>query len=250
MAQHLNFLLGNGHRLTAGISIERPVIPGPAPYSFSESKARLGPQIAQTAQELAQLPDAACPDDYAVGLITMHPEYTAKSYFPATLLREARLESIGSRPGRVQPAKWKKKKEPEEVQTTQLFVAGRRGDFSTLAKDLPRWTDSQSGANQLFEIEAIRPLRSEDRLHPVTEREPLLEIVLHTTGVPNPRRILEAFEAYARSLDLKPDLDRRFEVGGLCFSAHAHGASSCLRLANSRFSAPPARCPAFVHFSH
>ncbi len=217
MAQHLNFLLGNGHRLTAGISIERPVIPGPAPYSFSESKARLGPQIAQTAQELAQLPDAACPDDYAVGLITMHPEYTAKSYFPATLLREARLESIGSRPGRVQPAKWKKKKEPEEVQTTQLFVAGRRGDFSTLAKDLPRWTDSQSGANQLFEIEAIRPLRSEDRLHPVTEREPLLEIVLHTTGVPNPRRILEAFEAYARSLDLKPDLDRRFEVGGLCF---------------------------------
>jgi hypothetical protein len=45
----------------------------------------------------------------------------------------------------------------------------------------------------------------------------VLEVVLHTTGVPNPGRILEAFEAYVRSLELKPDLDRRFEVGGLCF---------------------------------
>lgn len=217
MAQQPNFLLGNGHRLTADIAIERPVVPGPPPYSFSESKARLGPQVSQLVTELAQLPNAACPDDYAVGLITIHPEYTAKSYFPATLLREARLESIGSRPARVQPSKWKKKKEPEEVHTTQLFVAGRRDDFSTLAKELPRWTDSHSGANQLFEIEAIRAHRPADRLHPVSGREPLLEVVLHTTGVPNAGRILEAFEAYAESLQLKPDLDRRFEVGGLCF---------------------------------
>jgi hypothetical protein len=217
MAQQPNFLLGNGHRLTADISIEKPVIPGPPPYSFTESKARLAPQIAQTAHELAQLPEGACPDDYAVGLVTIHPEYTAKSYFPATLLREARLEPIGSRPGHVQPTKWKKKKEPEEVHTTQLYVAGRRADFSALSKELPQWSDSHSGASQLFEIEAIRALRSEDRLHPVAEAEPLLELVLHTTGVPNPRRILEAFEAYTRSLDLKPDLDRRFEVGGLCF---------------------------------
>lgn len=217
MAQQPNFLLGNGHRLTAGISIEKAVVPSPPPYSLSESKARLTPQVAQTATELGELPDAACPDDYAVGLITIHPEYTAKSYFPAALLREARLESIGSRPGRVQPAKWKKKKDPEEVHTTQLFVAGRRDDFSALAKELPRWTDSHSGANQLFEIEAIRALRAEDRLQPVSEREPVLEVVLHTTGVPNPGRILEAFEAYVQSLGLKPDLDRRFEVGGLCF---------------------------------
>ncbi len=217
MAQQPNFLLGNGHRLTADISIEKPVIPGPPPYSFSEAKARLEPQIAQTAQELARLPEAACPDDYAVGLVTIHPEYTAKSYFPAALLREARLEPIGSRPGRVQPVKWKKRKEPEEVHTTQLFVAGRRADFTALSRELPQWSDSHSGANQLFEIEAIRALRPEDRLHPVAKQEPLLELVLHTTGLPDPRRILEAFEAYARSLGLKPDLDRRFEVGGLCF---------------------------------
>ena len=37
------------------------------------------------------------------------------------------------------------------------------------------------------------------------------------SGLPNPDRILEAFETFAKSLDLDPDLDRRFEVGGLCF---------------------------------
>ena len=42
-------------------------------------------------------------------------------------------------------------------------------------------------------------------------------MVLHTSGIPNPDHILQAFEAYARSLNLRPDLDRRFEVGGLCF---------------------------------
>ena len=219
MALQPNFLLGNGHRLTAPISIEKGLVPGPPPYEFAEAQARLAPQVQIAASELAALPAAACPDDYAVGLITIHPEYTAKSYFPAALLREARLESIGSRPARVKPEKWKKKKNTEEVHTTELFVAGRRDDFTALAKGLPGWDENQAGANQLFEIEAFRALRSEDRLHPIDKnaREPLLEIVLHTTGVPNPRHILEAFEAFAASLEVKPDLDRRFEVGGLCF---------------------------------
>ena len=214
-----NFLLGNGHRLTAPVAIAKPMPPSPPPYELGEARDRLVPQISAAVKEFASLPDLACPDDYAVGLITIHPEYTAKSYFPAALLREARMDAIGSRPGRVKPEKWKKKKEPEEVHTTELFVSARRDDFAALAEALPHWEATQPGAKELFEVEQFRALRPHDRLQPVPKRdsEPLLEMVLHITGLPNPRRILEAFEAFARSLDLKPDLDRRFEVGGLCF---------------------------------
>lgn len=219
MAKSRNFLLGYGERLTAPVRIEKGMEPSPPPYAFREARDRLAPKFAKAVVEFSSLPDAACPENYAVGLVTLHPEYTAKSYFPEKLLREARIEAIGSRPARIQPEKWKKKREPEDSQTTQLFVAARRDDFATLAGELPQWTPNRPGADQLFELEDFRALRAQDRVVPLgtKSREPLLEVVLHTTGLPNPSRILEAFEAYADLLDLTPDLDRRFEVGGLCF---------------------------------
>ncbi len=219
MAKQPNFLLGNGHRLTSPVRVTK--MPGEklAPYPFSEARDRLIGQISAAATDFRDLPDLACPDDYAVGIITLHPEYTAKSYFPVALLREARMEAIGSRPAKVTPVKWGKKAPPEESPTTELFVAARRTDFTDLAQSLPNWNESHPGAKELFEVEAFRAPKHEDRVQTISERRdaPLLEIVLHTNGMPKPRRILEAFEAYADSLDLEPDLDRRFEVGGLCF---------------------------------
>jgi hypothetical protein len=193
--------------------------PSPPPYAFSEARARLVPQFLETVRTFQELPAAACPDNYAVALITLHPEYTAKSYFPGDLLREARLEAIGSRPARIQPEKWKKKREPEEAETTQLFVAARRDEFAAIARELPHWPENHSGANQLFELENLRPVLAKDRMLPMASKskELLLEVVLHTSGIPNPDHILQAFEAYAQTLNLKPDLDRRFEVGALCF---------------------------------
>lgn len=219
MAKQPNFLLGNGHRLTSPVRVSR--VPGEKtpPYKFEEARARLTTQFTSAVADFKQLPQLACPDGYAVGIITLHPEYTAKSYFPDELLKEARMEAIGSRPSRVTPDKWGKKAKPEESPTTELFVAARRSDFADLAKDLPNWADTHRGAGELFEVEAFRAPRREDRVQKISKRHdsPLLEVVLHTSGIPRPGHILEAFEAFADSLDLEPDLDRRFEVGGLCF---------------------------------
>lgn len=219
MAEQRNFLLGYGERLTSAVKLERGGETTAPPYQFTQARDRLTPQFSSAAVEFATLPSEACPDNYAVGLLTIHPEYIAKSYFPATLLREARMEAIGSRPVRVKPEKWKKKKEPEESFTTQIYVSARRDDFAEFAQTLPTWSQAHPGANQLFEVEAFRAVRQTDRLQPVKAKvkEPVLEVVLHTTGLPNPGRILDAFEAYAESFNLKPDLDRRFQVGGLCF---------------------------------
>ena len=219
MAKQPNFLLGNGHRLTSPVRIGKNMEPKPPPYDLTEAKGRLASQFSVAAAELAKLPAVACPDGYAVGLITLHPEYTAKSYFPADLLKEARMEAIGSRPSRVKPEKWTKKRDPEESPTTEIYVAARREDFNAFAKGLRSVTEVDKSARDLFKVEAFRAPHPTDRVQRIGKRvdEPMLEVVLHTSGIPRPGHILEAFESYAESLKLKPDLDRRFEVGGLCF---------------------------------
>lgn len=219
MASQPNFLLGNGHRLTSPVRIGKQPDKRAPPYSVQEARERLAAQFAVAAVEFSQLPAEACPDGYAVGLITLHPEYTAKSYYPADLLRETRMETIGSRPARVTPEKWKKKRVPEEAPTTELFVAARREDFAAFAQELPKWDETRRGADELFEVEGFRAPRPSDRIQRLTKRleEPLLEVVLHTSGIPKPGRILEAFEAFTSQLNLSPDLDRRFDVGALCF---------------------------------
>ena len=65
----------------------------------------------------------------------------------------------------------------------------------------------------------MKALLTEDRILPFrdSETEPLLEVVLHTDAQLAAERIIEAFEAYAIGIGLKPDLDKRFQVGGLCF---------------------------------
>jgi hypothetical protein len=219
MAKQPNFLLGNGHRLTSPVRVVKKPEPKDPPYDVPSAKARLAPQLASAISTFTKLPQNACPDGYTVGLITLHPQYTAKSYFPSALLREARMEAIGSRPTRTTPEKWTKQGDPEESPTTELYVAARRKDFEEFAKQLPVLPDGEKSAGDLFKVEAFRAPLSTDRVQRIRSKVDrlMLEVVLHTSGIPKPAHILEAFEAYATSLELDADLDRRFEVGGLCF---------------------------------
>ncbi|QEG35826.1 S8 family peptidase [Bythopirellula goksoeyrii] len=219
MAKKPNFLLGNGHRLTSPVNISKAMESKDPPYGLNDAKTRLAPQFAVAASSLAALPEEACPDGYSVGIVTLHPQFTAKSYFPGDLLREARMEAIGSRPARTTPEKWTKQGDPEESPTTELFVAGRREDFDRFAKGIPNLSKTDRSSRDLFKIENFRAPQAKDRVQRLRKRtaEPMLEVVLHTSGIPRPSRILEAFEFYAESLGLDPIMDRRFDVSGLCF---------------------------------
>jgi hypothetical protein len=156
MAKQPNFLLGNGHRLTSQVKIGKGIEPKDPPYDLSQAKERLTGQFTKAVSALNQLPESACPDGYAVGLITLHPQYTAKSYFPGDLLKEARMEAIGSRPSAITPEKWTKKGKPEESPTTQLFVAARREDFGRFARDLPAVSQFNKSSRDLFKIETFQ----------------------------------------------------------------------------------------------
>lgn len=223
MAKATNFLLGSGENLTSSVILPRGGKTPNPPYTFLEAKSRLTPQVQQAAADIAAIPSAACPHDYAVAIMTLHPEYIAKSYHPSRLLSTVGLEAVGSRPRTITPQKWRPKSEstnarrppPDEAEGVDLFVAGKRARFDRFAKMLPEWTDRIDGAAQLFEVEQFRAATPRDRIRPLQtdDVDPLLEVVLH---VPD-RFVIDSFEAYLSTLQLRADFDRRYEAGSLCF---------------------------------
>jgi hypothetical protein len=220
MAERSNFLIGYGERLSSDMAAPVAGAAKKHPYTFPEARRRLAPKIALTAEELDELPDEVCPRDQAVALVTLHPTYLAKSYYPAELLKTYGLETIGSRAREVSPRKWTKKKPPESAVTSELFVAGSRSHFRDLAANVERLSESASGADDLIKIEDFRTQPAEEKLKPLRsdEKEPLLEIVLHARPVREDAFILDGFEAYLDTLGIRLVRDnRRFFAEGLCF---------------------------------
>lgn len=220
MAERSNFLIGYGERLAADMAAPVAGAPKKHPYTFAEARQRLAPKVKETVTTLDKLPDEVCPRDQTVALITLHPTYLAKSYYPAELLKTYGLETIGSRAREVSPDKWTKKKPPESAITSEFFIAGTRKHFHDLAAGIDRLNKAALGANDLIKIEDFRAQPAEEKLKPLRsqETEPLLEIVLHAQPVREDAFILEGFEAYLDTFGIKLSLDkRRFFAEGLCF---------------------------------
>jgi hypothetical protein len=237
MPSTLNFLIGYGESLTEPVSQPPKDLDKKTPYTVEEAKGRVTPMVQAAAKDLQQLPAIACPGDQAVVVLTLHPEYLAKSYFPQTLLHSLRLDSIGSRPTQVRPDKWTRKGDPELTDSTDLFIAGPREAFTSWAVGLPHWTKQIPGADELVAIERLRSQRPEDRMQPIhsSARELALEVVLHASAKRSAGFIVEGFEAFLKHLGLKANFDRRFYVGGLCFMPMKAPATSVKEIAKFSF---------------
>lgn len=220
MADDKNFLLGYGERLTEDIQHVGGGGPKAHPYTFEEAKQKLVPKIQDVAATIAKLPALACPQDETVALITLHPTYIAKSYYPSELLQVAGLEAIGSRSREIVPEKWTRKQHPQgPVATTEIYVAGPRKAFHNFARSLETWKADTRGASDLIEIEDFRIQSNQERLKPIlsADNEILLEVVLHASGHPDYNYVLEGFHDYLASLNVMADFHRRFHAEGLCF---------------------------------
>ncbi|MFL5266207.1 MAG: hypothetical protein ACJ8AH_06335 [Stellaceae bacterium] len=97
MAERSNFLIGYGERLASDLAAPTGGAPKRHPYTFAEARERLTPKVKATVKELVDLPAEVCPKDQAVALLTLHPSYLAKSYYPGELLKTYGLETVGSR---------------------------------------------------------------------------------------------------------------------------------------------------------
>ncbi len=214
-----NYLLGRGENLT--IPIE-PLSKGGAkshPYSFAEAKFAMLPKAVETARVLGELPLVACLEDQAVAVLTLHPAYLAKSYFPTGLLDAVGLRTVGSRAATIVPRRPSRDfEEGMPTGTTQLFVAGPRGHFLTFAHSLAGWNESTDGAEDLIKIEDFRAPSVEERIRPIQSvaATTLLEVALHGAGLPL-TTVLDGFRAYLDSLGVELDLGRPLVAGPLLF---------------------------------
>lgn len=214
-----NFLLGKGERLAENISgVTRP-LDKLSPYTFEEAIERLTPMVTSVAAQVDSLPADACPDDLAVAIITMNPEYIAKSYFPAELLKSVGLEPIGSRSRTIKPEKRSADRETVETITTELFVMGKRPSFKRWAASFSSLEETDSGASQLTGIEEVSFQAPGEKIK-VDKESPnnnLYEVVLHLDEDSGENGYLTQFRTYLRKRKLQPDFSKRFYAGGLCF---------------------------------
>lgn len=214
-----NWLLARGERLTHNVVI-RSGNPGKeAPYTFAQARARLRPMLGNVVRALDALPANACPGDRAVASLTMNPEYIAKSYYPDDLLRSVGLTAVGSRPRRITPERRSKGREAEEALTTEMFLVGTRRAFRRWSESIQDWTPTTDGAEQLPSIEEVAvPAPSEKLIHVEDAgRTGVFEVVLHADEERGEDFVVPQFQAYLKSLGLKPPLAKRFYAGGLCF---------------------------------
>lgn len=227
MAKKINYLLGKAERLTEQIKYVSKGGQKEFPYTFAESKKRLIPMLVEAVGKMNELPPQACPNDYAVAMITLNPEFIAKSYFPTDLLRSVGLESIGSRSKQVLPSKKSKNRIPELTVTTELFVCGTRDSFNRWVKEFPSWKEGNNALNQIVEIEEINFPEANSKIKGELSKEEktVFEIVLHMDESIAETVHLVNFKNYLLEFGIDVSFERRFYAGGLCFLQVAAPAS-------------------------
>lgn len=215
----INYLLGRAEKLVRKIPPPRIKPEKAHPYSLATALQRVVPKMEATAKAIAKIPQEACPDDEAVALLTLHPAYLAKSYFPDALLSEAHLRPVGSRSRIVSPEGWAIQQPPDRALTAELFVAGKREAFDQLPEIVRRWTESSRAAMDIRKIEDLRdyPVRERLRTPKPRPKATAWEVILHATNEPDSDFILEGFRKYLEHIDIDVDLDRRLHAQGLCF---------------------------------
>lgn len=213
------FIIGRGEVLTYEIPPPKSGGPKVHPYSLSEAKAELIPQIQGMAAQVKNLPTQACPNGLAVAKMTLHPAYIAKSFFPTGLLRGAGLISVGSRTVRVAPRKDTRKKLVEQRETTQIFVAGTRDAFERFASYAQQLETGIKEGVEFSEIEALSLMSSADRIKALKSKigQAVYEVGLHLIPDTPVEVLRRSFIAYCRQCGFSVATKYEFQVGGLVF---------------------------------
>lgn len=224
MARKLNYLLGNGERLMESIMAPKKRGGKSHPYTFEQARENVSSMAIETVKVLDELPQSACPYDETVALVTLHPSYIAKTHYPIDLFNAVGLRPIGSRQREIAPKKWEQetatknkrhKEHPQTAITAEIFVAGPRNSFRDWASSLNLWTEEFRGAKDLRKVEDLRAPTDRVRLIRSTDDAPMLEVVLHASGLPESVYILDGFREYMKLLDIKVNLDKRIHASAL-----------------------------------
>lgn len=152
-----NYLLGYGERLM------KPLPPVPINpkdkavyYPFAKAKERTVAKLKAISGPIAALDEKFRPAGEAVALVTLHPAFLAKTYFPSHLFAECRLRSVGSRPTFEKPEAPRLSAKGKPELSSQFFVAGKSSQMARLHDIVGQWQETSPAANDLCKVEDIR----------------------------------------------------------------------------------------------
>uniref|UniRef100_A0AAU2UVM9 S8 family peptidase n=1 Tax=Streptomyces sp. NBC_00003 TaxID=2903608 RepID=A0AAU2UVM9_9ACTN len=230
-----NFLLGHGERLVEPVTLPPGGGSTPLPYTEEEARRRLRPQVRGAVQHFSRLPAEACPDGQVVGVLTMHPQFIAKSYHPQRLLDDLGLSYVGARNATVRPEKWTNPERPSTTaETAELFVSGRRAAFTLWSQRMA--AGPLPGGDQLRKVEAFRAPAARERQRNMTRLAAgsLVEVGLH---LPHRIRtkILTGFADYVDSLGGTAEISHALHLQGIGFVPVRLDAEAIDRLAQFAF---------------
>ncbi|CAD7559979.1 S8 family peptidase [Aeromonas hydrophila] len=213
-----NFLIGRGELLTHDIKGPRRNFDKSEVYTLEQTQKRLLAQVVDTAAMLDQLPQNACPHDFGVSRFVLNPSYIARSFFPANLFRAVGLKPIGSRKVTIRPDGWKRKGEPLECSTTEIFVAGKRQAFRSLSNWILQAESDSDEALDICRIEKIGVFAPSQRIADSGgENDRFYEVGVHLLADEESSFIQRSFTQFAAELGVKVHQDLSFQAGTLWF---------------------------------
>ncbi|MER5927755.1 S8 family peptidase [Streptomyces mirabilis] len=168
-------------------------------------------------RQFSQLPAEACPDGQVVGVLTMHPQFIAKSYHPHQLLDDLGLTYVGARNALVRPEKWTRQDPPAPTDTAELFISGRRAAFTLWNQRMQ--AGALPGGDQLRKVEAFRapaPQERQRNMAGLAAGFPLVEVGLHLPP-PIREKILTGFAAYVEALGGRAEISHALQMPGIGF---------------------------------
>jgi hypothetical protein len=214
------FIIGKGELLT--YDIPRPPMQNNKahPYTLDEAKRIIIPEIRQAVVEFQRLPSAACPYDFVVAKLLLHPTYISKSFFPTALLRDTGLVSVGSRTVRTRVRRDLRKTAPGECETTELFIAGTRTALERLPSFAEQLSEATPAGIQFKQIEHFTSMREIDRIRLTDDKTSnVFEVGLHLIPDHASDVLRQAFAIYADLLGFKVNSQYEFPVGRMLFLA-------------------------------
>ncbi|KAF5883536.1 S8 family peptidase [Rhizobium sp. PEPV16] len=157
--------------------------------------------------------------------VTLHPSYLAKSYYPAGLIDALGLHHLGSRAVHVIPDKvvTAKAEESGKAQPAPvLYLAGDADRLIEFSRAVANWSPRDENIEDAFRrIESVT-VPGRNRLKALSSRFDgrdtiPMEVVLHNPDELGNSEVILTFAEFLRSLDVRFDLNRQRQSGGLAF---------------------------------
>ncbi|MGP4957393.1 S8 family peptidase [Pseudomonas helleri] len=194
-----NVLIANGHELIGQLSWPKGGGKKWIPYTISDAREALHSQLLDVMQFAEETPPQFAPRGEVTAQVILHPAFLAKSYFPATVLRDSGLSIVGSRPVKVTP-RISRSGDEEELETASIFVSGTSKNFGAMDAHLLDIYTAAGRQEQFARIELVSAYDADEKLRiNVDSRWPdYAHITLHASETD--ADILQGFKSAVQQL--------------------------------------------------